>query len=138
MIEYMSISRSILKSKRKYALAYLHTEYDQMDLTYFIKYQIECMNEALKELINYIGERQKHQRKSQEIVKSDKHVNPRQAEILSELMDAPGQVFTIYQISDLFNVVYQTARTDLMHLEDLGYIVKEKRGKGLYFYYKEK
>lgn len=135
LMEYLSISKRILKSKRKYALAYLYTEYDQFDLTYFIRYQINCMNEALEDLIQYIEERQEHQRKAHEMVRSNRGITPRQAEILSEMMDAPKQVFTIFQIAERFNVVYQTARTDLMHLEELGYIVKEKRGKGLYFYY---
>lgn len=138
LMEYLSISRSILKTKGKYALAYLYSEYDHLDLTYFIKYQIECMNEALDDLIKYLVDKQDQQRKSHEMVRLDRNITPRQGEILTEMMDAPGQLFTIYQISERFNVVYQTARTDLMHLEDLGYVIKEKRGKGLFFYYNGK
>jgi len=137
LMEYLSISRNILKTKGKYALASLYTEFDQLDLTYFIRYQINCMNEALDDLIQYIEDKQEQQKKSQEMVRLDKNITPRQGEILTEMMEAPGQLFTIYQIAERFNVVYQTARTDLMHLEELGYVVKEKRGKGLYFYYKE-
>ncbi|PWR75706.1 Fic family protein [Methanospirillum stamsii] len=138
LMEYLSISRSILKTKGKYSLAYLHTEFDQLDLTYFIRYHIDCMNKALDEMITFIEEKQDQQRKSQEIVRLDNNITPRQGEIFTEMMEAPGQLFTIYQIAERFNVVYQTARTDLMHLEDLGYVVKEKRGKGLYFIYKGK
>lgn len=135
LMEYLSISRSILKTKGKYALAYIYTEYDQLDLTYFIRYHIDSMNKALDELITYIEEKLDQQRKSQEIVRLDTNITPRQGEILTEMMETPGQLFTIFQIAERFNVVYQTARTDLMHLEDLGYVVKEKRGKGLYFIY---
>lgn len=136
-MEYLSISRSILKSKRRYGLAYLYTEYDQMDLTYFLQYHIACMNEALEDLIHYIGEKEGQKGKSRDILLTDPQITPRQAEILSEMMDANGQIFTIYQIAERFNVVYQTARTDLLRLEELGYIVREKRGKGLFFYYRE-
>lgn len=137
LMEYLSISRSILKSKGKYALVYLYTEYDQLDLTYFILYQIDTMNKALTDLIHYIEEKQEYQKKAQELIKTRKDLNPRQAEILSEMMETPNQVYTIFQIAKRSNVVYQTARTDLMHLEEQGYIVKEKRGKGLFFYYSD-
>ena len=137
LMEYLSISKNILKSRGKYARAYLYTEYDGFDLTYFIRYQIDCMNEALNDLVSYIEEKQEQQKKASEMVRSNPNITPRQAEILSEMMESPNQVFTIFQISDRFNVVYQTARTDLMHLNDMGYIVKEKRGKGLFFYFNE-
>ena len=55
LFEYMPISRIILRSKRDYALAYLRTEYDEMDLTYFILYNIRCIEEAREDLIAYIG-----------------------------------------------------------------------------------
>ncbi len=138
LMEYLSISNNILKSRGKYAKAYLYTEYDGLDLTYFIRYQIDCMNDALSDLISYIEEKQQQQKIAGELIRSDPNMNPRQAEILSEIMESPNQIFTIFQIADRFNVVYQTARTDLMHLNDLGYIVKEKRGKGLFFYFNKK
>lgn len=137
MIEYLSISRSILRSKRKYALAYIHSEYDQNDLTYFIKYQIECIKEALAELIAYLEERQNSQKKAHEMIRIYHDLNHRQAEILMEMMDHQGQDFTIHQIAEKFNVVYQTARTDLMHLESHGYITVTKRGKGYYYFVTE-
>jgi Fic family protein len=138
MIEYLSISRSILKSKRKYALAYLYTEYDHNDLTYFMRYQIECMNEALAELIAYLEEKQDNQTKVHEVIRTNHNLNHRQAEILMEMMDHQDQDFTIHQISEKFNIVYQTARTDLMHLESRGYITVTKRGKSFYYYATEK
>ncbi|MDD1728796.1 MAG: Fic family protein [Methanospirillum sp.] len=137
LMEYLSISKNILKSRGKYAKAYLYTEYDGFDLTYFIRYQIDCMDDALSDLISYIEGKQEQQKKASEMIRTNPNISPRQAEILSEMMESPNQLFTIFQISDRFNVVYQTARTDLMHLNDLGYIVKEKRGKGLFFYVKE-
>ncbi len=37
--------------------------------------------------------------------------------------------FTIREIMETYGVVYQTARTDLLRLADLGCIRKEKRGR---------
>ncbi len=46
LFEYMPISRIILKSRKDYSIAYLHTEYDEMDLTYFLLYNIRCIEKA--------------------------------------------------------------------------------------------
>jgi predicted transcriptional regulator len=38
----------------------------------------------------------------------------------------------------VYNTVYQTARTDLLRLEELGYIIREKRGREYMFIFNEK
>jgi hypothetical protein len=37
----------------------------------------------------------------------------------------------------MYNTVYETARTDLLHLADLGYLNKEKRGREFIFIFNE-
>jgi hypothetical protein len=37
-----------------------------------------------------------------------------------------------------YDTVYETARTDLLHLADLGYLTKEKRGREFIFIFNEK
>ncbi len=63
LVEYMSISRTIYKTKRNYEKAYLYTEYDDNDLTYFILYNLRTMKKAFEELKIYetqIGREQQH------------------------------------------------------------------------------
>ena len=55
-----------------------------------------------------------------------KDVNLRQAEILKEFTKSPDKNFVINEIMSIYGVVYQTARSDLLYLEDLGYIKKIK------------
>ena len=43
LFEYLPVSRIILKSRKNYGLAYLFTEYDENDLTYFLQYNISCI-----------------------------------------------------------------------------------------------
>jgi Fic family protein len=50
LTEYMSISRVILKAKSQYARAYLYTEYDENDLTYFLIFNIKAQHVALEDL----------------------------------------------------------------------------------------
>lgn len=137
LFEYMPISRIILRSKKGYALAYLHTEYDEMDLTYFIQYNIRCIEEARRDLIAYIERKQSEQNATKAILKTIRNINQRQAEILRQMMEQSDEHFTIRQVMETHGVVYQTARTDLLRLAELGYIRKEKRGREFIFIFNE-
>lgn len=137
LFEYMPISRVILKSRKDYSLAYLHTEYDGMDLTYFILYNIRCIEKARTDLLSYIERKQAEQRSAKEIIRDIPDINRRQAEILREMMEKKDDYFTIREIMETWGVVYETARTDLLTLVDLGYIRKEKRGREFVFRFDE-
>jgi Fic family protein len=137
LFEYMPISRILLKSKKKYTFAYLYTEYDDGDLTYFIKYNISSLLQALNDLLEYLERKQSEQNATKAIIKNIKNINQRQAEILRHMMEHGDEYFTIRQISQMYDVVYQTARTDLLHLAKLGYLIEEKRGREFIFIFNE-
>jgi len=133
LFEYMALSRRILRSKKKYGLAYLYTEYDELDLTYFIKYNLEAVDEALDNLLEYLKSKQKEKRIVLELIERNKALNLRQATILEELIDDPGKTFSIQEVSETYDVAYQTARTDLLLLANLGYAKMRKIGKKFVF-----
>lgn len=137
LFEYMPISRVILKSKKKYGQAYLYTEYDDNDLTYFLKYNITCILQALEDLLDYLERKQSEQNATRAIIQTIKEINPRQATILRYMMEHSDEYFTIKQITQMFNVVYQTARTDLLHLVELQYVIMEQRGREFIFIFNE-
>jgi Fic family protein len=138
LFEYMPISRIILRSKKKYTLAYLHTENDGSDVTYFLQYTLSCINEALSDLLTYLEKQQAVQKATKDIIREIKEINPRQANILREMMEHSDEYFTIRQIMRVYNTVYQTARTDLLRLAEMGYIIQEKRGREYMFIFNEK
>jgi Fic family protein len=137
LFEYMPISRIILRSKKKYGLSYLYTEYDESDITYFIKYNISCITQALDDLLKYLENKQSEQNATKAIIKKIKEINQRQANILRHMMEHSDEYFTIRQITQMYDVVYQTARTDLQHLVDLGYVTMENRGREFIFIFNE-
>jgi Fic family protein len=137
LFEYMAISRILLKSKKKYGLAYLYTEYDENDLTYFLKYNISCILQALDDLLEYLERKQSEQNATNAIIAKIRDINPRQATILRYVMEHSDEFFTIKQISQMFDVVYQTARTDLLHLASLEYVIMEQRGREFMFIFNE-
>ena len=75
LFEYMAISRRILRSKKNYGLAYLFTEYDEFDLTYFIKYNLEAIDDSWNDLLGYIKSKQKEQEDTQNIIEKIKELN---------------------------------------------------------------
>jgi Fic family protein len=54
LCEFISISRIILRGPAKYGRAFLYTETDQNDLTYFIIYHLDIIRRAVDELHEYI------------------------------------------------------------------------------------
>ncbi len=133
LIEYMSVSRIILQSKAKYARAYLYTELDALDVTYFIMYNLECILRALEELKIHIKRKTAEKRNLLNLLKNS-HWNNRQISILQEILKDPLQSYTVQAIQTWFGVSNQTARTDLNELVKDGLLLERSRGrKYLYF-----
>jgi Fic family protein len=128
LFEYMAISRVIKGSRRKYGMAYLYTETDDNDLTYFLSYNFRCMEKALQDVRAYILRKQEEQRDALRIAEELPGISARQAEILKYVMKS-GRPVPIKEIASMFDVVYQTARTDLLGLVEIGRLdmFKDKR-----------
>lgn len=135
LIEYMSISRMIVKSRAQYARAYLYSELDENDLTYFINYQLKTMGLAFDSLKEYISRKIQEKRELYDL-KKIKGINDRQIYILKLLSDEPEFTFTIKEIQNRFNTAYQTARTDIISLEKYGLIKENIIGKKKLMYYR--
>lgn len=128
LIEYLSISRLIIKSKVQYANAYLYTELDEKDLTYFIKYQLRTIDLAFTSLKDYINRKLKE--KSQIFnYRKIKGLNERQLQLLKLFHDDTEKILTIKEVQNRYGVVYQTARTDLLLLEKYKLVKSSTSGK---------
>ena len=58
LCEYVSISRILRKARGQYARAYLYSETDDNDVSYFILYQMRVLLRAIQDLHEYLHERQ--------------------------------------------------------------------------------
>ena len=133
LVEFLSISRIIIKSPSQYPKAYLFTEYDENDLTYFIDFNLKSMDLALKSLKEYIKRKVSEKKNLFKIIKSI-DVNERQAEIIKQVINESEIILSINEIQGKFGTSYQTARTDLMELESLGYLKSKSVGKKSIFF----
>lgn len=136
LIEYLSISRIILRSRAQYAKSYLYTENDENDLTYFIDYNLRSMEQALNSLRVYISKKIREKSQIFEVIKNE-NINERQIEVLRDILNNAERIFTVNDIQKMFGVAYQTARTDLLNLEKLGYLELKQRGKKMLFFKSE-
>jgi Fic family protein len=133
LVEYLSISRIILNAKQAYARAYLHTEQDENDLTYFIGFNLRSMHLAMESLNAHVKRKQDDRRVLFHVIKNA-NVNERQAEVLRIFMREPERLVSIDEVKNRFKVVYQTARTDMLNLQEQGFLELTKSGNKMLFH----
>jgi len=133
LFEFISISQIIRKAPIKYARSFLYTETDDNDLTYFVLYQLEVIRRAINELHEYIKRRTEKLRAIELDLRGMVVLNHRQRALVSHALRHPHYQYTIRSHQISHNIVYQTARTDLLDLERRGILTCRKIGKTWYF-----
>jgi Fic family protein len=129
LFEYVTISRIILKSPVQYGRAFLESETDGNDLTYFLLYHADVVRRAIDELYHYIGRRTAQLAALEQEHRGLTFLNARQRDLISHALRHPGRHYTIESQRSSHNVVYETARSDMMDLVARGLLQKRKVGK---------
>lgn len=133
MIEYLSISRIIVKSPGQYARAFLYSEIDDQDITYFIVFHLKVIHLSIETLRIYLQRQQKEIQETEKYLKSYPGLNKRQVTILKHALSHPDAEYTVEYYKNVHNVVYETARTDLLRLQSKGFFNVIKKGGTFYF-----
>ena len=139
LTEYMSISRVIAKSKKSYEKSFQYVAADDGDLGYFISYNLRVLEQAFKQLQDYI-KRKQEEKVAANIFLQIGEINERQAQILKMFMDNPKEAITVRDLQDKFMISPTTAKNDILGLLQRGLLAevsynKVKRGyiKGDHF-----
>ncbi len=133
LFEYLSISSILRKAPKQYARAFLYTETDDNNLTYFLHYQIEVIQRALSDLHKYIEIQSERVRQMEQNLRGTVLLNHRQRALIAYLLRHPKHRYSIAGHQTSHAVSYQTARTDLFDLVDRRVMEKRKAGKVWYF-----
>ena len=125
---FVSISRLLNEAQAQYYRAFLYTQSDENDLTYFIIHQLDVIKRAIDGLDIYL------ERKADQIREVEKRLpagllNHRQIELLSHAIRHPNAEYSIKSHQTSHNVAYATARADLFGLSDRGLLDKRRIGK---------
>jgi Fic family protein len=139
LMEFVSISHIIKQAPAKYVRAYLHTETDHGDTTYFLIHQLKTIRRAIEALHAYIARKTAEKQATERMLARKKpwlrsRLNHRQIDILTSALKHPDDPIRIDAHQATHGVVYQTARADLLDLEALGLLLKSKRGNAYEFY----
>lgn len=132
MLEYVAVSRVIKNSPGQYTRAYLFTEKDDNDVTYFVKFHLRAIDLALETFKAYIARKKEENKKILGTVQKNSSLNFRQADVLL-MMGKNEKPMTIREMQERYNTTYQTARTDLLELEKQKYLTQYTRGKQFIF-----
>lgn len=135
LTEYLSISRVIMQTKVQYEKAYLYTEIDDMDVTYFIHYQVKVLLRAFEDLKKYVAKKKKEEMNLLKFLQ-EPEINERQAEILYKIEKNATKSFTVKEIENTYSVTNQTARTDIEELVEKGFLKKVAINKKSFNYWK--
>lgn len=138
LTEFLSISRILKMAPAQYARAYLFTETDEGDATYFILHQLETIRKAIAGLYDYLARKTREQQGVERLLASAPllraRLNHRQRALLAHALKHPGAGYRIDAHQRSHGISYQTARTDLMGLADLGLLGQVKEGKAFLFH----
>jgi Fic family protein len=134
LAEFLSISRLLYLAPAQYGRAFLYTETDDADFTYFLIHQLEVVARAIEELLAYLEVKVADVRAIEKAVRNFPGLNHRQIALLSHAARRPDAVYTFDSHRRSHNVVYQTARLDLLDLEARGLLERRQVGRQMRFY----
>ena len=137
LMEYISISRLIKETPVKYGYAYLYSETDNNDATYFVIHQLDIIQRAIVALHEYLERKSAERRSAEKLLRYApvlaNALNHRQVAILSHALRHPGHDYTVESHRRSHQITPQTARTDLLQLVALNLFEQYKRGRAFVF-----
>ena len=137
LFEYLPVSRIILKSRKNYGLAYLYTEYDENDLTYFLQYNISCIGAGTRWSAEIPGKQADRAECNKSYYQKDWGNQSATGRHYPGNDGAQRRILSIRKIMQMYDVVYQTARTDLLDLEKRKFLIRQQRGREFLFIFNE-
>lgn len=133
LVEYLSISRILRAAPAKYERAFLETETDEGDTTYFLIYQLNVIERAIKEMHDYLGRKAREIKEVEELIHGGDGFNHRQLALLSNALRHPGSSYSFGGHAEIHRVTHETARSDLARLVERGLLGRRRIGREYMF-----
>jgi Fic family protein len=133
LVEYLSISRILQDAPGRYSRAYVLTETDERDATYFIAYQLEVIERAVEELRTYLRGKVKEVRDVEKLLKGSSNFNHRQLALLGDALRTPDMTYSFKTHAATYSVTHETARGDLLPLVARGFLEQRRVGRSYTF-----
>lgn len=108
-------------------------EQDGADLTGWATLTVQLTLAALRDLTWQLRELERRDEELRALLQQDPEINHRQRSILGRALRDPAAEFRIAYHKNTHNVVYATARADLLELADKGFLEIGKSGRAMVF-----
>jgi Fic family protein len=132
LTEFLSISRLLKKAPAKYANAYVYAEIDR-DATYFVLQQLQTIRQAIDELSAYVKRKTRELRETEHAIKHADDLNHRQIALISHALRHEHGDYTVEAHRSSHDIVYETARKDLLDLVARRWFKQKKVGRTFVF-----
>lgn len=138
LMEFVSISRVIKLASVQYAKAFLYTETDENDLTYFLIHQLEVIHQAVDALHEFLDQKMQGVNDAEQLLTANPRLsgklNFRQLALLRHALKHPRFSYVVQEHQRSHGISYDVARKDLLEMADkLKLLLKTKEGKRYYF-----
>jgi Fic family protein len=129
LVEYLPISRLIRRAPAQYVRAFMETETDGGDTTYFLLHQLGIIERAIGDLHDYLQRKIAETRDVEALLHDDGDLNGRQLALLSDAIRHPDAAYSFYGHATSHRVSHETARSDLRRLAERGLLRQRRRGR---------
>ncbi len=129
LAEYLPISKFIRTAPAQYARAFMETETDEGDTTYFLIHQLEIIERAIDDLHLYLRRKTAEVQSIEQLLQSTDYLNGRQLALLTDAVRHPDASYSFESHALSHRVTHETARTDLRGLVERGLLVQRRVGR---------
>lgn len=129
LAEYLSISRLIRNAPARYGRAFMETETDGGDTTYFLIHQLGVIERAIADLHSYLERKVSEVRDVEKLLYDNSNLNGRQLALLIDAVRRPMAVYSFDSHATSHRVSHETARSDLRALARGGFLRSRRKGR---------
>jgi len=133
LAEYLPISRLLRAAPTQYTRAFLETETDEGDTTYFLLHQLGVIERAIGDLDDYLQRKRDELRDVRRMLDDIEGLNGRQTVLLTHAIKHPDHLYTLGGHALSHRITHETARADLSGLVDQGLLLRRRRGRSYEF-----
>jgi Fic family protein len=128
LAEYLPISKFLRKAPAQYARAFMETETDDGDTTYFLIHQLGTIEQAIDDLHRYLQRKIAEVRSVERVLQEADRLNGRQLALLTDAIRRPDSTYSFAGHAASHRVTHETARSDLSALTERGLLSRRRKG----------
>ncbi len=135
---FLPLSKVLKNSPAQYRDAYIYTEQDDNDLTYFIDFNVNKITLAMQEFEAYAQRKWKENTKMARVARDKYELNDRQIQLLRYYFKNKDATTSVATHAKIYETSRITAMKDLRDLQEQGFATSKKVGRNVYYFATDK